>query len=160
MTITVSQPGAGDSWTAGGAGFRVLADGSAVDGRWGLVECTIPAGWRGPPQHLHREHDESFFVLTGAVTFTSGRDDVRATAGTLVTAPIGAPHTFANADAQAPASFLCTVTPERYIGYLRELAALRPGPDGRLDPADLLAVMSRYGTEPYPSATTAHPQDA
>ena len=42
----------------------------------------------------------------------------------LVTAPIGAPHTFRNADADAPATLLCTVTPERYIGYLKELAAL------------------------------------
>ena len=41
------------------------------------------------------------------------------------------------------------MTPERYIGYLRELAGLHPGPDGRLDPADILAVMSRYGTEPF-----------
>ena len=149
MTITVNAPREGDTWSAGGADFRVLADGSAVDGRWGLVECTIAAGWTGPPQHLHREHDESFFVLTGAVRFTSRGEHVLATAGTLVTAPIGAPHTFANADDQAPARFLCTVTPERYIGYFKEVASLHPGPDGRLDPADLLALMRRYGTEPY-----------
>ncbi|MCW2677556.1 MAG: hypothetical protein JWR70_2596 [Modestobacter sp.] len=154
MTITVNAAGAGESWSAGGARFRILADGSAVDGRWGLVECALPPGWSGPPQHIHREHDESFFILTGAVTFTSGRDDLLATPGTLVTAPIGDPHTFANADDQGPASFLCTVTPERYIGYFKDLASLRPGPDGRLDPADLLAVMSRYGTEPYDFATT------
>ena len=81
--------------------------------------------------------------------FTSGRDELLATPGTLVTAAIGAPHTFGNADAQAPASLLCTVTPERYVGYLKELGTLRPGPDGLLDPADVLALMSRYGTEPY-----------
>jgi len=83
------------------------------------------------------------------VRFTSRGEHVLATAGTLVTAPIGAPHTFANADDQAPARFLCTVTPERYIGYFKEVASLHPGPDGRLDPADLLALMRRYGTEPY-----------
>ncbi|MCU1605908.1 MAG: cupin [Modestobacter sp.] len=153
MTITLNEAGAGESWSAAGADFRILADGSAVDGRWGLVECTLAPGWVGPPQHVHREHDESFFILTGTVKFTSGRADMLATPGALVTAPIGDPHTFANADAEAPASFLCTVTPERYIGYLKELAALRPGPDGRLDPADVLAVMSRYGTEPYPATT-------
>ena len=149
MTITFNAAGAGETWTAGGADFRVLADGSAVDGRWGLVQCTLAPGWSGPPQHLHREHDESFFVLAGTVKFTSGRDELLATPGALVTAAIGDPHTFANADDQAPATLLCTVTPERYIGYLRELASLHPGPDGRLDPADILAVMSRYGTEPF-----------
>ena len=109
---------------------------------------SLPDG-PGRLQHVHREHDESFFILTGTVRFTSGREDMLATPDTLVTAPIGAPHTFANADDQAPASLLCTVTPERYIGYFKEVATLRPGPDGRLDPADILAVMSRYATEPY-----------
>lgn len=148
MTITV-LPEDGESWTAYGARFRVLADGSAVDNRWGLIEGTLPPGFTGPPQHIHREHDESFFVLDGAVTFTSGRDEVVATAGTLVVAPIGDPHTFANASAEAPATLLCTVTPERYIGYFRELASLQPRPDGRLDPDVVLAVMDRYATEPY-----------
>jgi quercetin dioxygenase-like cupin family protein len=149
MTISVNAAGAGDRWSAGGADFRVLADGSAVGGRWGLVECTLAPGWGGPPQHIHHEHDESFFVLTGTVRFTSGRDERLATSGSLVTAPMGAPHAFSNADEEASAKLLCTVTPERYIGYLKELAALTPGPDGRLEVADILAVMRRYGTEPY-----------
>jgi quercetin dioxygenase-like cupin family protein len=149
MTITLNPAGAGETWSAGGVDFRILADGHAVDRRWGLVECTLAPGWGGPPQHVHREHDESFFILTGTVKFTSGRDELLATSGALVTAPIGDPHTFGNADDQAPASLLCTVTPERYIGYFKELAALQPGPDGRLDPAAILALMGRYATEPY-----------
>ena len=59
MTITFNAAGAGETWTAGGADFRVLSDGIAVDGRWGLVQCTLAPGWSGPPQHIHREHDES-----------------------------------------------------------------------------------------------------
>jgi uncharacterized cupin superfamily protein len=98
---------------------------------------------------VHREHDETFFVLTGAVRFTSGTDSLLATAGQTVTAPIGDPHTFANADDQAPAGLLCTFTPQRYIGYFRELSRLTPGPDGRLDPAEVLAIMAGYATEPY-----------
>jgi quercetin dioxygenase-like cupin family protein len=113
------------------------------------VQCTLAPGWAGPPQHIHREHDESFFILTGTVKFTSGHDELLATSGALVTAPIGVPHAFSNADEEAPASLMCTVTPERYIGYLKELASLTPGPDGRLAVADILEVMSRYGTEPY-----------
>jgi quercetin dioxygenase-like cupin family protein len=125
VTLVVNAAGAGETWSAGGADFRILADGSAVDGRWGLVECTLAPGWGGPPQHVHREHDESLFILTGTVKFTSGRDDLLATSGTLVTAPIGSPHAFDNADDHAPASLLLTVTPERYIVYLKELATLQ-----------------------------------
>lgn len=154
MSITVSTRSEGESWTADGARFRVVEDGTAVEGRWGLVEGTLPPGFTGPPQHIHREHDESFFVLVGAVAFTSGTDHVVAEAGTLVVAPIGDPHTFANASADESATMLCTVTPERYIGYFRELATLRPGADGRLDPKTIAAVMARYATEPYSAVTS------
>ena len=75
--------------------------------------------------------------------------ELLAEAGSLVTAPIGDPHTFFNADPDAPATLLCSVTPERYLGYFRDLADLRPGPDGVLVPADVLEVMARYSTDPY-----------
>jgi quercetin dioxygenase-like cupin family protein len=148
MTISISlqQP---ETFDAGGATFRVLDDGSSTSGRIGMVECQLAPGWAGPPQHLHREHDEGFYVLTGAVRFTSGTEPLIALPGQLVTVPIGDPHTFANADDQAPASLLCTFTPQRYIDYFRELSQLTPGTDGRLVPAEILAVMARYATEPY-----------
>jgi quercetin dioxygenase-like cupin family protein len=148
MTISISlkQP---ETFDAGGATFRVLDDGSSTSGRIGVVQAQLAPGWAGPPQHVHREHDETFFVLTGVVRFTSGTDSLIAAPGQLVTAPIGDPHTFANADDQAPASLLCTLTPQRYIDYFRELSQLTPGTDGRLDPAEVLAVMARYATEPY-----------
>lgn len=79
-----------------------------------------------------------------------GTSQLLAPAGSLVTAPIGAPHTFGNADPEAPASILCTVVPERYLGYFRDLQRLRPGPDGMLVAAEVLEVMARYATEPYP----------
>src|SRR4051794_40376728 len=194
MTISISleQP---ETFDAGGATFRVLDDGGSTSGRIGVVECRLVPRWAGPPQHVHREHDETLgtaasvgesanlprpsvcgcspttlsrprhrtsnvetsttssrpatFVLTGAVRFTSGTDSLIASSGQLVTVPIGDPHSFANADDQAPASLLCTLTPQRYIDYFRELTRLTPGTDGRLDPAEILAVMARYATEPY-----------
>ena len=33
MAVTFNAAGARETWTAGGADFRVLADGGAVDGR-------------------------------------------------------------------------------------------------------------------------------
>ncbi len=149
MTVRLTAPGSGESFRAGPVGFRVLEDGTAVNGRIGVVECSLAPGWPGPPQHIHRAHDETFYVVTGTVRFTSGTDTLLAPAGSLVTAPIGEPHTFANADDDEPALLLCTVTPEKYIGYFRELAGLRPGSDGVLDPAQVLAVMQRYATDPY-----------
>ena len=147
MTVTISGV-APKTFAAGGCTFRVLDDGTPTSGRLGVVECALAPGWGGPPQHVHREHDETFYVLTGTVRFASGTEQLFATPGQLITAPIGDPHTFANPDPDAPASLLCTVTPERYINYFRELATLTPGSDGRLNPADVLELMSRYATEP------------
>ena len=149
MTIALTLPREGESFTAAGCTFRILDDGGPTAGRIGLAECDLVPGWGGPPQHIHRQHDETFYVLTGTVRFTSGSDARIAPAGTLVTVPIGDPHTFANADTDAPASLLCTVAPERYIGYFRELSKLQSGTDGRLDPADVLTLMARYATDPY-----------
>lgn len=149
MTLRLNQAGEGETFRAGPVTFRVLEDGSAIQQRMGVVECSMPPGWAGPPQHIHRKHDESFFILNGNVRFTSGTKILEASAGSLVTAPIGDPHTFANADPDAPASLLCIVTPERYIGYFRDLTSLRPGPDGALRPEEVLEVMQRYATDPY-----------
>jgi mannose-6-phosphate isomerase-like protein (cupin superfamily) len=149
MTVTLTSPTQGETFTGGPVRFRILEDGAGVDARFGVAECVLAPGWPGPPQHVHRAHDETFYVVSGSVLFTSGTDELLAEAGSLVTAPIGDPHTFGNADPVAPATLLCTVTPERYLGYFRDLADLRPGSDGALVPAEVLEVMARYATEPY-----------
>jgi hypothetical protein len=68
--------------------------------------------------------------------------------GGLFAAGIGTPHTFGNADADEPAALLLSVTPERYVGYFRDLQRLRPGLDGLLDPAEIIELMARYATVP------------
>lgn len=149
MTVKLTAPGEGEEFPAGPVNFRILEDGAGVDRRFGVAECRLAPGWAGPPQHVHREHDETFYVVSGTVRFTSGTEELHAPVGSLVTAPIGQPHTFGNADPDASASLLCTVVPERYLGYFRDLQDLRPGPDGMLVPAEVLEVMGRYATEPY-----------
>jgi hypothetical protein len=80
--------------------------------------------------------------------FTSADQSVDVAAGGLVTAPVGAPHTFSNPDPDEWASFVCTVAPDLYIGYFREVTALPAGPGGP-DAQAVLEVMARYATEPY-----------
>lgn len=104
---------------------------------------TIPPGLTGPPQHVHRQHDETFYILSGTPVFTCGSDTIEASPGMLVTAPPGTAHTFANPGGETVV-MLCTVTPDLYIGYFRELAAQPPGP---LDPTAVGQIMSRYATE-------------
>ncbi len=148
MTIHLSPPEA-ETFTAAGNTFTILDDGRGTAGRLGLVMCDLTPGWVGPPQHVHAATDETWFVLTGAVRFTTGADTFVATPGRSVTAPRGTPHTFANADADAPATLFCTVSPAHYVTYFRELADLPLTSGGRFDPADLRALMTRYDVRPY-----------
>jgi quercetin dioxygenase-like cupin family protein len=145
MTIVVTDPAGGETITAGPITIRILEDGTNTAGRLGLVELTIPPHTDGPPQHVHREHDETFYAIAGVTSFTTGTDTVLALPGTLVTAPPGTPHTFGN-PTDEPAILLCTVTPRHYIDYFRALATLHRGPDG-LDPRDVAELMTHYATD-------------
>jgi len=137
---------------AGPNRIRILEDGSNTGHRIGFLEARLPPGIDGPPQHIHREHSETFYVVSGTMRFTSADQSVDVAAGGLVTAPVGAPHTFSNPDPDEWASFVCTVAPDLYIGYFREVTALQAGPAGA-DARAVLQVMARYATEPYrPSA--------
>lgn len=138
----------GERLAAGPVSHRVLEDGTHTEGRLGVLEGRIPPGWAGPPPHVHREHEESFYVLSGAVRFVSGTTETVLSTGGFFAAPIGVPHGFGNASQVEPARYLLTVSPQRYVGYFRELESLRPGPDGVLNPEEILALMSRYGTDP------------
>jgi mannose-6-phosphate isomerase-like protein (cupin superfamily) len=146
MGVAVVDPTDGEIIATGLTRLRVLEDGRTTGRRLAVAELVVPPRMPvGPPQHLHREHDETFYVVSGEPTFTSGAETVRAAAGTLVTAGIGTPHTFAN-PGDEPAVVLCTFTPDRYLGYFRELAELARRPGG-LAPEAIAELMDRYATE-------------
>jgi mannose-6-phosphate isomerase-like protein (cupin superfamily) len=146
LSIRVIRPGDGEMISAGPFGIRIIEDGSHTGHRLGLVEATLPPGPAHPPQHIHSEHDEVFIVTAGKIRFTSGDVSIDVEAGSVVVVPPGVAHTFAN-PFDAPAAFLGTMTPDLYIQYFRDLAALPTGPGGILNPADVGRVMSRYATE-------------
>jgi len=119
MTIEVVDRSAGEVIKAGPMTLRILEDGTHTAHRLGLVEITIPPHIDGPPQHIHLQHDETFFVVSGTPTFTCGDDIITAQPATLVTAPPATPHTFANPGDQPVVIAL--------HGHPRPLPRLLPG---------------------------------
>jgi quercetin dioxygenase-like cupin family protein len=144
--IVIVGPGAGEIALAGPVQMRILEDGSTTSHRLGIGEITIAPHVEGPPQHRHAEHDEGFYVVSGTARFTVGDQTYDAPAGTLVTVPPGAPHTFANVTDE-PAVLLNTFTPDLYVQYLPDLHAMTAAGQP-LAPADMVAVMARYATVP------------
>ncbi|MFR0355189.1 cupin domain-containing protein [Streptomyces sediminimaris] len=144
--VSVVGPGDGEMIVLGTTRMRVLEDGSHTGHRLAIAESVLAPHTQGPPQHRHARHDEGFYVLSGTVRFTVGKEDYDATAGTLVMVPPGAPHTFANLTDQ-PAVLLSTFTPDLYVQYFRDLQDVLAG--GRpLTPQANIDAMSRYATEP------------
>ncbi|MBI5103865.1 MAG: cupin domain-containing protein [Solirubrobacterales bacterium] len=88
----------------------------------GLVEMLgVPAGSM-PPLHVHRDHDEGFYVLAGEVTLITPDDEVTLGPGDFFLAPRGVPHTYRVGD--EPAHWLCTSTPGRFADFVAAVAAL------------------------------------
>jgi len=84
-------------------------------------------------------------VLDGEIEFTVGAETARLGPGGWVLVSIGAPHTFAN-PGSAPARFLNTFTPDRYIHYFDDMAALIAA-SGPPTPAQARDIMACYDTE-------------
>jgi len=64
--------------------------------RFNLALITLQPHRDGPELHVHKDEDDSFYVLEGELTFSLDDDEVVARTGTFVLVPPGVPHTFAN----------------------------------------------------------------
>jgi mannose-6-phosphate isomerase-like protein (cupin superfamily) len=122
MNHQVLQAGEGRSFPFAGGTLTIKEDGTRTRGELTVVEIQLPAGAAPPPQHLHHQHEETWYVLDGELEFTVDDEIVSVGPGGWVLVPIGVPHTFANPGTR-PARFLSTMTPGFYLNYFEELAA-------------------------------------
>jgi mannose-6-phosphate isomerase-like protein (cupin superfamily) len=146
MSILVIRPNEGEQSGGGPIRCRIIEDGSHTQHRLGIIEAVVPPSPAGPPQHIHREHDETFIVTEGTLRFIAGADNVDVGTGSCVTVPAGTPHTFSNPFGE-PAKFICTLTPDLYVEYFRDLSKLPVDDQGMLSPADIGQTMAKYATE-------------
>jgi quercetin dioxygenase-like cupin family protein len=99
-------------------GFQPSDDGQAV-----LVEMWVEPGG-GVPPHVHPSMEERFEVISGELSFLSGRKWQTATAGESVVVPAGTRHAYRNAGAQ-PAHGVCRASPPQTLQeFLEEAAAM------------------------------------
>ena len=96
-----------------------------------------------PPPHVHREHDEAFYIVEGLFTFVLGRDEHPAPAGSLVFVPRGTRHGFTASDG---ASALLVVVPGGLEGFFVELGAGLEA--GRTSAEVRAALAGRYDSYP------------
>jgi mannose-6-phosphate isomerase-like protein (cupin superfamily) len=153
---SIVGPQGGEVVLAGPVQVRMVEDGTGTAHRLGVAVLTVPPHTDGPPPHWHQQHDETFYVVAGTARFTVGDSHRDAPAGTFVSVPIGAEHTFANRG-EEPAIILTTFTPDLYVNYFRDLGKLEAS--GEMTPEAILAVMARYATYPAGTAAPDRPEE-
>jgi mannose-6-phosphate isomerase-like protein (cupin superfamily) len=120
-------------------------------GGFELYEIGIPAGavrkvaGDGPPPHLHREHEEVFYILDGEFTFLIDDETVAAPIGTVVVVPRGTRHGFSGKEGSRTLVF---VIPGGLAGFFEELGAGLAA--GHADSQVRAALAGRYDS--YPEA--------
>ncbi len=90
---------------ANGVRVHYLSTGASTGGLFGLYRWEFSAARSGPDAHFHRTMTESFYVLSGEVTFYDGITWRPAHPGDYLHVPAGGLHGFRN-ESRAPASML------------------------------------------------------
>ena len=140
------MPGEGRSVDLGVVGMRVLAGGDVTGKAFTLAEFsgTGAGAWTVP--HLHREMEESFFVLDGSFTFTVGGRAIEATSSAYILVPRGTAHTITAAEGGG--RFLTLMVPGGLEEMFFELGLLPP--NAIRDPEARAAISARYDSIPIP----------
>ena len=149
LSVTIRQADEGRTIGIVGDIYRFLVTGEETGGRYAMFEAVVLPGG-GPPLHLHRKEDETFYVLEGEITFQVGDEKLIAGPGTFVNMPIGNPHAFKN-ETDRPAKMLVSYAPagleEYFFDVGQEFAAELPSKPTKEEIARLLEAAPKYGIE-------------
>ena len=92
-----------------------------TDGCFSVHDNVIPAGSPGPLPHLHRDHEETFYVLEGELAVRVGERRITAPVGSFVVIPRGVVHQPSNPTAE-PARVLLIFSPAGMEHFFEEAA--------------------------------------
>jgi quercetin dioxygenase-like cupin family protein len=141
----------GDAFWGPGDAYRFLVTGEETAGAYFAMEAIVPPGG-GPPPHIHRNEDETFYIVEGEVDILLGDETITAGAGDFVNVPRGMVHRFHNAGV-ATMRMILTFTPAGIEKFFEEtleraLDPTQPPPDNVDEvAARYVAAAPRYGLE-------------
>ena len=107
-----------------GGGMVVKLRDEDTAGAYSVHDNTIPPGSLGPRPHIHRQHEETFYVLEGELTIRVGSRKIVAPAGSFVVVPRGVVHQPSNPGTQ-PTKVLIIFSPEGMDSFFEEAAEER-----------------------------------
>jgi quercetin dioxygenase-like cupin family protein len=145
------RAGTGTSYWGPGDLYTFLVTGEETGGAYFVMEALVSPGG-GPPPHIHRREDETFYVLEGTCTFRLDEERIIAGPGDFINVPRGMVHCFRNEGTEA-ARLIVTFTPGGMENFFRDTLepaydTTAPVPDNVADvAARYVAAARRYGLE-------------
>jgi mannose-6-phosphate isomerase-like protein (cupin superfamily) len=124
----------------------IRADGAKTGGTFGVIEQVIPPGFASP-WHLHRDEDESFYVIEGTVTVMVADRSVTLSTGDFAFGPRGVPHGF-RIEGTKPARLLLMQSGGTFAEFVREVSQPADAAVSAPTEADLqklVAAAQNYG---------------
>lgn len=146
--------GTGPAYWGPGDLYTFLATGEETNGAYFQLEAFVPAGG-GPPPHIHRDQDETFYLTEGTLEMRLGDAVVTTKAGDFVNIPRGTLHAFKNVG-KDPARMITTFVPagfEKYFEEVCEVAVDRtaaPPPVTEEFIQKMIAAAPKHGCEILP----------
>lgn len=146
--------GTGPDYWGPGDEVRFILTGADTGGALFLGEVTVPPGG-GPPPHLHRNEDESFYLLQGNLTMQVSEQTLSVSQGDFVKVSRGTVHSFKNTSSQ-PAKMLVFCNPAGAEQFFEE--AFYPATEGSTAPQTMteelkhrmMAAAPKFGMEILP----------
>jgi mannose-6-phosphate isomerase-like protein (cupin superfamily) len=86
-----------------------------------VIEMTVPPGGHAP-LHVHRDLDDSFYLLSGRIAMRCGDETFVASPGDYVSLPHGVPHTFFVLGEQ-PAVMIQVHGDGSFLDFIRQVGA-------------------------------------
>jgi len=152
MGVQEGQPSAREIPVAAGGGVAipgptgqqmvVKVGGAESRGAYSLIEYSHAPGAEGPPAHVHRRHDEAFYVLEGQLTLAVGTAVVTVGPGQSVMVPRGTVHRPGNTSA-TPVRFLFVSSPTM-DDFFAELGDLVTRAQGQPPAGELRSLGERH----------------
>lgn len=145
--LIVMAPGEGrDVLRVNGERTMIKVGRAGTRGAYAVRENGAPPRFTSVPLHLHRDAEEAFYVLSGALAVQAGGRRIMAAAGSFVLIPRGMVHAIAN-PAEEPVRWLTLISPAERSEWIEAEEELLRASGGEPDAAALAAVHERFGLE-------------
>lgn len=125
-TARVISAGDGSTISIAGVTVTMKVTGAETGGACTIFESSIPPHFVGYEPYGHGHATATYYVTSGMLAFTIGKETVMVRSGSFVMVPPGEIHKFWNPTA-TPATCLTYLCPAGFEHYLMALAALADG---------------------------------